>query len=192
MIDYLIRNEGMKGNEDPNIILSSDLYPIQLVNEFYNTVFLRPIKTGGEDGSVITLPKGYEGFDDMFWAVVSRSRAKIGKSASTGKVSACNFVCLEALNSFPERNIKTLLNVSTASKFISEVTNGTDIQVNLDMLYQLNAELANRVPMANVLPRARALDVHYQSLLFKDSLELKVLHYENLEDPNALQMINSK
>jgi hypothetical protein len=128
----------------------------------------------------------------MFWAVVARSRQKINKPVSLGEVSACNFVYLEALNSFPERNIPVLLNSSLASKFINDVTNGTNIQVNLDMLYQLNAELANRVPLANVLPRARALDIHYQSLLFKDSLELKVLHYENLEDPNALQMINSK
>ena len=192
MIDYLIKIEGMKKNEDPNIIISSDLYPIQLVNRFNNTVFLRPIKNNGSDNSLITRVKGSEGFDEMFWSVFTRSRSKIGISPYIGTILARNYVFLEALNSFPERNIPVLLNSNIASKYITEVTNGTDITLTIDMLYQLSKDLANRCPMQIVEQRFKALDVGYQSLLFRDSLEPKILHYENLEDSGALQMINSK
>lgn len=192
MINHLIKNEGLHGNEDPNIIISSDLYPIQLVNDFKDTVFLRPLKSPEGDASVITLPRGSEGFEEMFWAVVTRSRSKIGLIQERPDVYAANFVFLEALNSFPERNLKVLLNITTAKKYMNQVTNGTDIHVTLDMLYELNSELATRCPIASVKPRVNALDVHYQSMLFAESLEPKVLHYENLNDPGAVQLINSK
>lgn len=192
MINYLIQNEGMKGNEDPNIILSSDLYPIQLVNKYNNTVFLRPIKQYHEDNSVITLPKGSEGFDEMFWAVVTRSRSKIGTSEHLGEIKACNFEYLQILNSFPERNLPVILNITMSKKYINQVTNGTDVRLTLEMLYQLNSDLANRVPIESVRPRWKVLNIDYQDSIFRNSLEPKITHYEDLNDPKAVQMINSK
>lgn len=192
MINHLIQLEASKGNQDPNIILSSDLYPIQLVNKYNDTVFLRPIKQYHEDNSVITLPKGHEGFNEMFWSVVTRSRSKIGISEHLADIRACNFVYLQALNSFPERNLPTILNITSSKKYIEQATNGADISLTLEMLYQLSTELSSRIPFETVKPRWKVLDLNYQEILFHNSLEPKVIHYEDLNDPNAVQMINSK
>ena len=192
MINYLVRTECLKGNEDPNIIISSDLYPIQLVNKYNNTVFLRPIKQYHEDNSVITLPKDSEGFDEMFWAVVTRSRSKIGVSEHLGDIRACNFEYLQILNSFPERNLPVILNITMAKRYIMQATNGANIPLTLDMLYELSPDLSNRVPMETIRPRWKVLNLEYQDASFRNSLEPKITHYEDLSDPGAVQMINSK
>jgi hypothetical protein len=54
-------------------------------------------------------------------------------------------------------------------------------------------DLYNRVPKAKIDSRYNVLDIDYQYYLFTEmSSESMTLHYENLSDPNALEMINSQ
>lgn len=192
LIDHLIKQEMQRGNQDPNIIISTDLYPIQLVNYFPNTVYLRPMKSYGEDESIITVPKGVKTFDKVFWSVVTRSRSNNGSKANKIVLPASSFVSLEALSSFPERNLPVILNKTTAQKNIYYVTQGRDVPLTMELIYQYNSTLANRCPMDNVLPRFNALNEQYQYYLFQQSVEARMIHYEDLNDTDAIQMINAK
>ena len=192
IMDHIIQQEMQRGNQDPNIILSTDIYPIQLTDRFPNTVFLRPMKHMGVDESIITVPKGFKTFNETFWSVVTRSRSSKGSKANNIVLPASSFVALEALSSFPERSLPVILNITTAQNNIYYVTQGRDVPLTLELLYQYNNILVNRCPIDNVLPRYNALNEQYQYYLFQHSVESRMIHYENLNDPDAIQMINSK
>lgn len=191
LINKLIQLESKKNNL-PNIIISSDIYPMQLCSEYDNTVFLKPIKFQGVDNSVITYPRGHELHEISFWSVICRERDKLVSDASEVTISPRNFMLLMALNRFPERNFENLLQQRVANRYISNVIGNQPIKLSLDMLYQSQPELLTKIPQSKIDARYKTLDVEYQSLLFEEDLESKVLHYENLNDPTAVQMINSQ
>lgn len=191
-MNFIIKKEIASGNTNPNIILSSDIYPLQLCTEFDNTVLLRPVKFKGEDCSSITTPKNDLRFNKSFWWVIQEARGNLASDANSITVSPRNFVILQALNRFPERNFQNLISVSVANRLIENVAGTEPIKVSIDMLYDANPELNTRVPKTQIESRYKTLDVEYQSYLFDESIESKVLHYENLNDPNAVQLINSQ
>ena len=97
---------------------------------------------------------------------------------------------LEALNQCKERDLPIIFNVSRASKIINETPGGT-----ISKLYP--ADIANSLGESvdrfeEIQNRFRALDLGFQYNIFRESLEYKTLHYENLSDPDALNLINAK
>lgn len=188
-MNHLIKNN--KEN-NPNIILTTDLYPIQLCYQYDNTVLLKPYKAKGEDTSIITVPRDNKDFFNSFWTVVARKRNNLNLNISHITVSPYNFVILEALNMFPERNIPLMVNVTTASKIIYSIAGNSNVKINPDILYDSNEELNSHYPRPNVETRYKILDVEYQSFLFDESIESSEIRFEDLSDPHAINMINDQ
>lgn len=192
LIHEIIEKEIKEGNNNPNIILSTDLYPIQLCNCFPNTIFLRPRKAKGEDFSMCTVPNDAPEFDINFWSMVALERDGLRDNVKLTRVSPANFVLLMSMTRFPERNFKSLINTTVAEKTILEIARDSKIGYNVEALYSANPDLYNRFPKETLNARYKCLAVQYQVSLFRESLEATTLHYENLQDPNAVNMINDK
>ena len=56
MIHHLILREKESGNNNPNLIISKDLYPLQITCLHDDTVYMKPKKAFGEELTRITLP----------------------------------------------------------------------------------------------------------------------------------------
>lgn len=192
LINKIIQLEIEKGNSNPNIIISSDIYPMQLCSEYDNTVFLKPKKYQGVDNSLITFPRDHEFHKNSFWSIICKDRDNLMSDENRITISTRNYMLLMALNRFPERNFEAKLNIHVANRYISNIVGNEPIKLSVDMLYESQPDLFNKVPQTQIDSRYKTLDISYQSLLFEEDIESKVLHYENLNDPDAVQMINSQ
>jgi len=192
LMKYLIRKEISEGNNNPNIIISSDLYPIQLCAEFDNTCFIKPKKANNEDLSLISAPKGHMMYESSFWSIVCRERDTLMSDVSEVSISPANLMLLMALNRFPERNIKNLIHFKLANNIISDIVGIQPIKLDINTLYENSKQLSDKIPMNILESRYKALDIDYQYLLFENSVEPHLIRYENLDDPTAVQMINTE
>ena len=193
LIKHLIEKEMSKGNNSPNMIISTDIYPIQLTSMFPQTTFLRPKKYNGDDLSSIVVPREHEMHTYSFWSLIcSRDRDNLGYNADNINISTNNFALVSAMNRFPERNIKALFNISDTVKIIKNTIFDPTIKININTLYDASVELQGKIGLSILDARYKVLDVDYQSLIFNESMEPMLINYENLSDPEVIQMINSK
>lgn len=192
LMKHIILKEMSEGNNDPNLIISTDLYPLQLCSEFENTCFLKPKKWNQEDLSAITAPKGHPMHEKSFWSIVCRERDNLMSDASEVSISPSNMMLLMSLNRFPDRNFKNLIHFKVANNIIFDIVGSEPIKLDINTLYDNSKQLSDKVPKSVVESRYKALDVNYQYLLFENSVEPHIIHYENLDDPTAVQMINAE
>ena len=188
----IIKKEQASGRVVPNVILSSDLYPIQLTTMLEDTVYLRPKKNMGEDISEIVCPKSHPQHQNTFWGIVCQDKDDFVLNESAVSVSSRNYVLLAALNRFVDRNLKCIVNFTKANKIISSITNGADVALTPDMLDKADSSLIEGLPLQIIDSRFKALDVLYQDILYNESVEPMLLKFENLSDPNAIQLINDQ
>jgi len=179
----------------PNLIISTDLYPLQLCTVVPNTAFITPIWIRNENGetediSPICPPCGHPEHELSFTYIIRRKNGKTLSEGMRGSVIASNYVLLQALNQCKDRDIPVLYNSRTAAKMINEVPGMEGQKIfpqDLKYLFEGNEETFDLI-----LRRFRALDFGFQNVIFRESLECKTLHYENLSDPDAVNLINSK
>lgn len=179
----------------PNLIISTDLYPLQLCTVVPNTAFMTPIWIRNENGetediSPICPPYSHPEHELSFTYTIRRKSGKTFSEGMRGSVIASNYVLLQALNQCKDRDLPILYNSRTAAKMINEVPGMEGQKVfpqDLQYLFEGNKETFDLI-----LRRFRALDFGFQNVIFKESLEYKTLHYENLSDPDAVNLINSK
>lgn len=194
----VIMYEIMNREQSPSLIISTDLYPIQLCSLVPNTALIWPrwSRNGRgemEDISPICPPYDHSEFIKSFFYVIHRTNGKTTSEKNGGLVTPSNFMLLEALNQFKDRDLKVILNVTQASKIINKVTTstGADKLFPADLMNELNGHIDNSI-FELIQTRYRALDLNWQYQIFKNSPENYALHYENLTDPDALDKINSK
>ena len=192
LMKHIIMKELSLGNNNPNIIISTDLYPMQLCTEFENTCFIKPKKLNGEDLSVITCPKSHPMFENSFWSVVCRERDTLISDVNTVSISSSNYMLLMSLSRFPERNLKSLIHFKAANKIISDIIGSQPIKLDINTLYDNSVELSAKIPKTILESRYKVLDISYQYLIFENSIEPNLVQYENLDDPTAVQLINSQ
>ena len=187
----------------PSLIITTDLYPLQLCTMWNNTALLWPrwSKTSNstaEDISAICPPRGHFEHEKSFAYIIQRTNGKTTSDTIRGAVIPSNFMLLEAMNQFKDRDLKLLLNVKVASKLINETPGGLETKLYpQDIFNRLKVDEAagynlDTTIFDKIQERFRALDVGFQYSLFKESMECATLHYENLSDPDALNLINSK
>ena len=190
VIHNIINKEINSGRKVPNIIISTDLYPVQLTYLWDDTVFIRPKKSYGEDDSDIICPKSHPEHELSFWRIICHDKEEFSLKQNSVSITSTNFVLLSALNRFPDRNFKAIMNFNKANKLITFLTNGTDIKIKPDILNGLDTDLIEGVPLALVESRYKALDVEYQNILYNASPEPLTLEFINLSDTDAIQLIN--
>lgn len=176
----------------PALIVSTDIYPIQLCAIKENVSYIWPRKIHAEDISLICPNFRHSEFINNFWSIITH---KIGNSMSTEKVrciSPSNLMLLLALNHFKDRDLPVIVNMTKAKRIISEVIGFNSMKLTMQSLFDMNPKIHDELDFPTVNYRYLALDIPYQSLVFKESVENTTLHYENLQDPGAVRMINDQ
>jgi len=189
MISHLINrlNDGQ-----PNLIISRDIYPLQLCCIHPYTSYLYPVKFHGEDLSIMLPISEKPSFRQEFWSLVSARRKY--SEASFGKlldISPINFPLLSAINRFPERNITSLGNIGTAIDVIKKVVGTDDIKIFPQQLY-MDTEIMSKIQVTSVEARLNTLDISYIYPYYDNDPESKAVKLENLPDNGQLQTINAK
>ena len=189
MISHLINrlNDGQ-----PNLIISRDIYPMQLCYMHPYTSYLYPVKYHGEDISQMISISEKPSFRKEFWDLLG-SKRKFSE-ASMNKlytISPVNYPLLSAMNRFPERNITSLANIGTAIDIIHKVVGSDDIKIYPQQLYS-DPEIMSKIRVTAVESRLNTLDISYIYPYYDNDPESKSIKLENLPDNGQLQTINAK
>lgn len=186
IVAHIIRrlNDG-----NPNLIISNDMYPIQLCTIFPYTSILYPHKYHGEDTSIMIPLTEKDNHREIFWNVVA-SKRKV-KQDKMNNISPINFTLFSALTRFPERYMLPILNVDQARSIIEYFVGSEDIKITINQLYA-DSKVMQAVPVSIVEARYKALDVEYMLPYYEADIECNELKFENLQDDGTLQLINSK
>lgn len=180
----------LKSN-NPNLIISKDMYSMQLCAIHPYTSFLRPKKAmGGADESTMICISEKQSFRAEFWNMFSSMRQNL-KREQLYTISPLNLPLLLALHKMPERNIhQTTLPISKAIKCLEMITYN-DIKITPDILLNSGC-LDPTVPFARIDALYKVYDVLYMKNFYKSDPESKVLKFQNLKDDAALNHLNSK
>lgn len=175
---------------NPNLIISRDLYPIQLCYLYPYTSYLYPIKKRkGIDDSIMIPISEKNTFRYEFWNLISKVRKfDVGNIVD---ISPVNFPLFSALNRFNERGINSIANVIGARNIIQKVVGNENIKIVPQQLYD-NPEISSTIPVSKVESRMKALDVQFMLPYYKNDPESKAIKFQNLDDPAAVNLINSK
>ena len=178
------------GSNIPNLIISKDLYPIQLTAMHKYTSFLRPFKYRGEDNSIMISINEKPSFRYDFWKFVSEYRKVLMKSLDN--ISPLNFSLVMALNSFPERNIKGHICVlQTAVRLVYDMLQDTEVKILPSQLYT-NEYMVKNLPVSKIEARMNSLDIGFMRSYYDNDPESKSIKLENLRDDATVNNINAK
>lgn len=183
LIDYLISI----GDNNPNLIISKDIYPIQLTELQPNTAFIMPRKLNGEDISMCISPKENVNHVDDFWNLYC-NRSSTNTSRQSIAIHPSNFILLSSLTKVPERNLNSIINVTTANKIIHEVAGREPIKLSTNSLEFFGGRYSN-IPIQLVDSRYKSLDVEFFRNIYKDSVESKMIKLLDLNDPASVNAI---
>lgn len=176
-------------NDYPSLIISSDLYPVQLTTLFDDVAYLRPKKSMGEDTSDIICPRMHPDHENSFWRVICQEKEEFSINDSSVLISSRNYVLLAALNKFYARNFKAIINFTKANKIISSIVDG-DTELSVDTLFYNYSDLVQGIPEQIIRSRYKALDIRYQYNFLNESVEPMLWTFDNLSDPEAINIIN--
>ena len=191
-IHNIIKKEKASGRDVPSIVISSDMYPIQLTTLWDDVAYIKPKKSNGEDSSEIVCPKTHPDHEFTFWSIVCKDKEDFALNQNVVSITSRNFVLLSALNKFFDRNLKAIVNFNTANKIISSIDGYMNIKLNVDNMIMSIPDIIDKVPVQLVDSRYKVLDIEYQDILFAESAEIMTMRFENLSDPQAIQIINDK
>ena len=174
---------------NPNLVISKDLYPLQLTYMYPYTSYLFPIKGINGDTSIMLPISEKYNYKESFWNLISHIRKT--KLDYIDKISPVNFVVWTALNRFPERSIDMVTNAVGASGIIHKLVGNEDIEVIPQQMY-MDEKISQKIPVAKVEARIKALDVKFMLPYYQSDPESKSIKFINLQDPQAVNMINAK
>lgn len=170
----------------PNLIISRDLYPLQLTAYYPYTSYLFPIKTRFGDESLMIPINEKPSYRNQFWDIYSRRHhLSLNKLI---EMSPLNSTIFSAMTNFYERNINGLTTPAVARRFIKSVVGMEDVRID-PALFANNEEILSKFPMA--IPRYNALDISYALPMYKMSPEYNSLQFVNLRDDAKINQICS-
>ena len=172
----------------PNLIISKDLYPLQLCYQYPYTSYLYPIKKkNGIDESIMIPISEKPSFRFEFWNLVSNIRKFDVNSILD--ISPVNFCLFSAMNRFPERYLNGMLNVVATKNYIYSIIGGEDVKIYPMQLYENNA--AN-LQVSLIEARLKTLDIQFMLPYYRNDPESRSIQFKNLRDDNIINMINAK
>lgn len=188
IVGHLIELLGV-GNY-PNLIISRDLYTIQLTYKYPFTSILFPFKVRGVGDQSIMIPLMEKpSYKEDFWNLVKSIRKWNGYDFS--KASPCNFSILCAMCRTPERELPAIVDIRAGLKIIERLSGGNDLRINPTMLYQ-DIEISSKIPVAQVEARLKTLDIDYMLPYYRSDPESSVIKFQNLNDVGAINTINAR
>lgn len=177
----------------PNLIISKDVYPIQLCALHQYTSYLRPIKYQGQDHSIMLTVNEKPDFNFEFWKTVLLSRHNFSSETfnKVAEISPINFPLFSALYKFPERDIPLLFRINLAVDIIKSIVGGENIKIQPQQLFNIPL-LTDNVQVAKIESRLKTLDVEFMKSYYRLDPESKVINLENLRDDAAVNHICAK
>lgn len=180
----------------PSLIISTDAMPMQLCGIRNNVSMIWPRKYGyrAEDNSLIICSKTHSEHKKSFWNVFAQKTAKTSLFDYLCNVEPSNFALVQAINGMAERNLKSLIHINQLIKILSEVPGYDSCKITPDILFDMVSSkyFDDMIVRGLIEIRYKLMDVDYQYLFYRESIESKHIHYENLDDQAAVQAINDK
>ena len=193
-IAYIIDNQYDKSI--PNLVISKDLYPIQLVAQYVNTSFLHPCKsndgTMSEDISVILKSTIDEESCRDFWKFILTSHKINTDIIDKASIHPINFSTTLAFSGMSERSIKSLMHLPTIMNYIHQIIGNSSTQCSIDTIFETFG-LDSKISRQNIKDKFHVLDVPYQvESVYRSSNEAILQKFENKVDPIAVKAICDK
>lgn len=180
----------LKNRDMPSIIISKSKYAYQLPALFNNVYLLRPQKDNGNDVSfLIYRNRSLTGF---FNKTTSQKTIE-----NLVKINPDLLSVMISLTGFPAYNMKTVCNVTTASKLlIDALANGRIMNAynsDIDFVYNSLQGLDRYIDPVTFKYRFNAVDLVFQHLIYSSSAEAKDTSWIiDLEDKFTVQRINNQ
>ena len=92
-----------------------------------------------------------------------------------------------ALNRYNKRDLKTIINITQAKKYIYKCVQNNPIRCSVKTLFDMNPELNDKVSWTTVASRYKVIDAIFQRELYKESIEYKLLDFVDLYDGKEYQ-----
>lgn len=191
IIAYIIEN---LNDGNPNLIISHDLYPLQLPALYKYTSYLYPLKSrslteGFRDVSWMLPINEKISFREEFWKAVSLYR-KFSYN-TVADISPINYALFTALNKCPERSLRGICKPSVAARFINSLVGSEDIKINSTQ-FMTNADLVSSYPVAEIQSRYNAIDIQFALNYYRISPEAKQIKFLDLDDVATVNKIAAK
>ena len=169
----------------PNIIISKDPWNLQVVGNLPNVYMLRPIKKNGEDLSVLINNRN-----------VLQYYAKIRKAdCDVSNINSAYISFIIAATRFPERGMKSLHNLSSVIKYLSNAIDKKFIAN--DKVYDIKGlcEDLNKVNKSNLKPfeiELRMNAIGFDACMYRYCMGPLIdnINIINLHDPDSVKRIN--
>ena len=175
-----------KGGNIPTIIVSKDLWNLQVVAEVPNVYMIRPIKKNGEDLSLLISNKNVL----HYYASVRKVKADMSLISS----NYLPFVI--AATRFPERGVKSLHNLSSIIKYLSNAIFNSYISTN-KRIYDIpglckDLNSFNKVTLKDFEIGLRMDAIGFNNFLFRYMMSPRIddINIINLHDPDSVKRIN--
>ena len=190
IIAYIIE---MLNDPNPNLIISRDFYPIQLVTKYRWTSYLCPTKSktgpyGSEDKSWMLPINEKANFREEFWKVIANIRNCSYQLIKS--ISPVNYTLYTSMTKVPERNLKPLVQNNRARDLITSIVGEEDVKIQLSQVIN-NPNLSN-YPLAQIEARYKVVDIDYMLSIYRNSPEAKQLQFIDLDDVATVNRIAAK
>ena len=194
IIAYLIE---MLNDNNPNLIISHDMYPLQLCAQYKWTSYLYPSKGRDVNKELIDtswmIPVNDKpNFKEYFWNEYCKLRQGTKQGfESLCKIDPINYPLLISICNFPERKLPTIASQPLAIKFIYSLVGSEKIKIS-SSLFMNDPDLSTRFPVALIDARYKAMDVQYMLPFYRNSPESSAIQLLDLDDPAAVNNIAAK
>ena len=180
-------------NRSPNLIISRDIYPLQICALYPWTSYLYPLKMtykGGADVSIMVPLNEKYNFRKEFWKLYLKDNSIRKIKSDLSVISPLNMPLVMAMNGFVHRNIKLQYDITTTMKVILGINNGEDTKIDGFRLMN-DGRACNMVNIQAIDSILKTTDVTFALPYYKQDPESNY-KFVNLQDNGSLNMINSK
>jgi hypothetical protein len=168
-------------NNIPNIIISKELYPVQLCKLHPYTAFLKPMKSKDEDVSLMVPIREKKEFIYYFWKFIADDRKMTDDQFlnTFDIISPINYPLVMALTGYKERGIfGAYCQLKKAISLIYDMIEDADIKITPQQLYS-NEYFIKNFPVNIIESRMNVLDVSFMRSYYDNDPESKSIKLEN-------------
>ena len=194
VMGYLIN----KNNSIPNLIISKDIYPYQLLSYYPNTYYLRPYKDIMNDNNdlsmIISTPYKYYNINTInaYWRYYCSTKNINNPYDKNITISPKNITNIMIFSGIIERSLYCKININTIMKMIYSIIEYNDIECSIESIYD-KYNIEDKVSYIEMLNRYHVINIPYQvNTVYSNSNEVYSLKFEDNRDDESLRMICSK